>query len=195
MKNMNKTNKQIIGAMALALILTLAYASSQAGLFSQNTVSVSGLLITFDDGSTQTIHKGTSMTLIDSSSGRTVKSISTIVAVNPVYSGNLASYDFSGMSSFLFIKSAGNLVNLGMQTMHATGSSLASGQSTNVIVGTSDASTIDSLVRSNGGVNGIIYSFRLHAETPMSLTLTFTNGNQQTKTYNLPDSDWNFRLS
>ena len=189
-----KTKTQISLALVLALAISLFYGITQTNLLAQNEVYVSGIMLTYDDGTTEMVNSNQQMTMIDYNSGRTVVSISTVVSVTPNYIGNLASYSFNGRSSFIFAKSTTDLINLSTQTLSATGTYLAPNQATNIIVGSSPASSMETLVRNYGAVNNIYYRFILHTEDPVSLTLTFTNGIQQTKTYNLPDFQWSFKL-
>jgi hypothetical protein len=84
---------------------------------------------------------------------------------------------------------------LGTQTLSASGSVLPSGVSTVIISGAASASAMESLIRGYGGAqNAVQYKLRLHAETPLTLTLTFSGGQTQSLSYTPGDFDWWFRL-
>jgi hypothetical protein len=189
---MNRRIKQVAtGLLAVALaVVFFCY------LTPREEIKISGIMVTFDDGSTQIVGNGEEMSMYDWPTGRKAVSISTIVSVNPVYSDVLKSYSFSGRTSFQWVRSyTENPINLGTQTLSASGSVLPSGVSTVIISGAASASAMESLIRGYGGAqNAIQYKLRLHAETPLTLTLTFSGGQTQSLSYTPSDYDWWFRL-
>ena len=197
-----QTKFVLIGGLLILLALTLpmiytAFAPSPAS----DTASYMVVTVTYTDGTTRQFSSSgapSGLTIVDPSTGKIVSSIKVELYMVPVWTPEwlgVASYTVSGKLKMRILRSSDNYVcyDSGLVDLQPLKPlpTLVNGQPVVITSATVSASAIESLY--TGWQNGAKYKFEYSNPTPITLTVTFTDGGTASRTATAPTLQWEFQ--